>query len=227
VADTGNALDVMALVTQFKPQIIFMDICMPHMTGVDLSEMLLEEYPQCQVIILTGHQNFEDAKRCVNAGVSAFISKPINGSEIEETLQKIALKVTHIQSLLGEAVETVSGNLLFSPLKSCSTFIEDVKVYVLNHYADSELSLTRVADLFYTHPNHLSRRFSHEQGLTFKEYLLRVRLEAAVQLIQASDYKNYEIAEKIGMVDPNYFCVYFKKMLHMTVGEYRKLHLNK
>jgi YesN/AraC family two-component response regulator len=221
VADTGNALEVLGLVEALKPQVIFMDICMPHITGVDLSEKLLEAHPECQVIILTGHQIFEDAKRCVNAGVSAFISKPINGSEIEETLHKISIKCETLLEVTDESVQ----QLAIEPLKQCSEMIESVKTFIQNHYQNPELSLMQAADKFYIHPNHLSRRFSNEQGITFKDYLLRVRLEAALALIQTTDHKNYEIAEKIGMVDPNYFCVYFKKMLNMTVGEYRKQHL--
>lgn len=204
IAETGNALEVMAMVETLRPDVIFMDICMPHIDGVTLSEQLLATNPSCQIMILTGHQNFEDAKRCVNIGVYGFLSKPINGSEISACLKKLQEQCHH------------------QPQQLASPFLVAVKDYLQAHYSRSGLSLQEVAEVLYVHPNHLSRRFSQEAGVPFKDYLQKVRIEAALDLVKTTDLRSYEIARAIGMDDPNYFSVYFKKYMNMTIGDYRK-----
>lgn len=212
IAETGNALDVMAMVETLKPDVVFMDICMPHIDGVTLSEQLLKAYPSCRIMILTGHQNFEDAKRCVNLGVKGFLSKPINGSEISACLDKLQQEI--------QPAATSPATLSVQP--ETSTFLVAVKDYLQTHYSHPGLSLQEVADALFVHPNHLSRRFSQEAGVPFKDYLQKVRIEAALDLVKTTDLRSYEIARAIGMDDPNYFSVYFKKYMNMTIGEYRK-----
>ncbi len=232
IAETGNALEVMAMVETLKPDVVFMDICMPHIDGVTLSEQLLKVYPRCRIMILTGHQNFEDAKRCVNLGVKGFLSKPINGSEISACLEKLQQEIRQsrllaqndlLQQQLTQGVQlATNAPATVTVVPESSPFLVAVTDYLQTHFSQPGLSLQEVADALFVHPNHLSRRFSQEAGVPFKDYLQKVRIEAALDLVKTTDLKSYEIARAIGMDDPNYFSVYFKKYMNMTIGEYRK-----
>jgi len=253
VGETGNPLEVMQMVREKLPDIIFMDICMPIKNGIELSELILASYPEIFVVILTGHNEFEYARDSVNVGITNFISKPINNLDINQVLEKLKERVEKRRRVASktmeqkERMETQSIKLreveaeliqlknflrhvakqnIFNCEKNheshTTELIEGVKAFINKHFINKELSLTTVAKEFYVHPNHLSRRFSQEVGITFKDYLMTVRIEEALRLIKSTDLKNYEIAARIGIDDPNYFSVFFKKFLQMTVSDYKK-----
>ena len=57
--------------------------------------------------------------------------------------------------------------------------------------------------------------------MSFVQYLTNVRLEKAKEMLRNSDYKTYEIAEKTGFSEPNYFSFTFKKNIGMSPSQYR------
>ncbi len=89
VGEAGNAEQALELVDKLKPDIIFTDICMPAMDGIELSRRIVEKYPYIKIIIVTGYDDFEYARSSIKLGISDFILKPINSSELMQTLSKL------------------------------------------------------------------------------------------------------------------------------------------
>ncbi|HIC0133290.1 TPA: helix-turn-helix transcriptional regulator, partial [Klebsiella pneumoniae] len=93
-------------------------------------------------------------------------------------------------------------------------------------YLEENLSLplTResVAKRFHITPNYLSHIFQKSGSVGFNEYLTRVRLEKAKQLLRGYDLKVKEIAHNCGFVDSNYFCRVFKRYTERSPSEYRR-----
>lgn len=87
VAEAGDAREAFALIERQVPDIILTDICMPSMDGITFSQMVVEQHPSVRIVILTGHDEFEYAKRCVKIGVADFLLKPINAAEIARVMQ--------------------------------------------------------------------------------------------------------------------------------------------
>ncbi|MGG6309379.1 response regulator [Paenibacillus macerans] len=100
--------------------------------------------------------------------------------------------------------------------------IDDIKNYIHEHYADTGLSLTQAAKVFYLNPSYLSRTFKKETGTNFIEYLTTVRVEKAISLLKEQDLKAFEIAKAVGISDSNYFSTCFKKYTGISVSDYRK-----
>ncbi|MFD1905643.1 helix-turn-helix domain-containing protein [Paenibacillus rhizoplanae] len=68
----------------------------------------------------------------------------------------------------------------------------------------------------------ISAAFSKkEMKMTFVSYLLQIRLEAAKELLRATELKAFEIAERIGFADPNYFSFCFRKKYGQSPKEYK------
>lgn len=97
--------------------------------------------------------------------------------------------------------------------------VTNIEEYIQTHYEESDLSLARIAEIFYMNPNYLSRAFKKKTGKTFREYLLDYRMEKAVLLLRQTSLKGYEVADKVGIQDPNYFSVCFKKKFGYSVRE--------
>ena len=93
--------------------------------------------------------------------------------------------------------------------------------YLLDNLFDPQLSLKTVAAAVYTNESYLSRTFKKETGQSLMEYILKKRIEESVHLLNTTDLKVYEIAEKIGFRDHHYFSICFKKQMGVTVKQFR------
>ncbi len=71
--------------------------------------------------------------------------------------------------------------------------------------------------------SYISRIFRQETGLSFREYLQKVRIEKSCQLLAGSDMRIGEIAQAVGYEDKKFFNTIFKKIVKMTPREYRNL----
>jgi len=101
--------------------------------------------------------------------------------------------------------------------------ISDIVQYINANAADPSISLTKVASKFYMNPSYLSRIFRQITGYTFVEYITRTRINIALKLFKETDLKGYEIGERVGIHDPNYFGKCFKKYTGMSLNTFRKL----
>lgn len=104
-----------------------------------------------------------------------------------------------------------------------SSYLRKAKDYV-NRMYDKEISLTDIAGYLNLHPNYFSALFKKDCGMTFMEYLRKVRIEKACALMKQSNRKLYEIAEQVGYRDALQFNRAFHKETGVSPSEYlRKL----
>lgn len=74
---------------QNEADLAIVDISMPDISGLELIERIRKKNADIKIIILTGYDYFEYAKRAVNLGVSRFMLKPVDRQELSETVWKI------------------------------------------------------------------------------------------------------------------------------------------
>ncbi len=84
-----------------------------------------------------------------------------------------------------------------------------------------DLTLASIAERLFVNPNYLSTLFKSETGMTFTQYLTRIRVERAKQLLKETNLKIYEICDKVGYTDQAYFSKLFKATVGITPYEYR------
>lgn len=89
VGEAGNAEQALEMVDKLNPDIIFTDICMPSMDGIEFSRRVVEKYPHTKIIIVTGYDDFEYARSSIKLGICDFILKPINSPELMQILIKL------------------------------------------------------------------------------------------------------------------------------------------
>ena len=99
--------------------------------------------------------------------------------------------------------------------------VSQARDYIRSHYADPEISLGSVAAHVSLSPSHLSAVFSRETGETFSQYLTRVRVDRARELLRTTALKVIEIAYQVGYSDPHYFSSVFKKVTGYSPTQFR------
>ncbi len=85
-----------------------------------------------------------------------------------------------------------------------------------------DLSLTQVAEHVHLHPNHLSELFKKETGVKFVDYVIRTRMQRAMELLASTPTKISEIAASVGYEDVKYFGQMFKKFTGSTPSQFRE-----
>lgn len=98
---------------------------------------------------------------------------------------------------------------------------EEIRAYLRSHYAE-DITLSRLGAKFYLSPAYLSRLFRRQNGVSFSEYLIRLRLSAATELLNHSNQKISEIARNVGFHSDNHFCKTFRKYYGISPGRFRK-----
>ncbi|ANE48798.1 hypothetical protein SY83_08325 [Paenibacillus swuensis] len=96
--------------------------------------------------------------------------------------------------------------------------------YIEEHYAEP-LSLTEVARHFHFNPSYLSSYFTAHNKEGFIEYVNKIRIEKASDLLITEAAPISEISGLVGYADHSYFCKVFKRITGVSPSQYRKQHL--
>ncbi|MDR0856726.1 MAG: AraC family transcriptional regulator, partial [Clostridiales bacterium] len=103
-----------------------------------------------------------------------------------------------------------------------SRHMSNAIAYIMKNYAE-ELTLSKVAGAVYVSSYYLSHLFREELNTTFSEYVLRLRIDKARELLKDKNVKIQEVAYMTGFNDANYFAKAFKKHTGISPKEYHSL----
>lgn len=78
------------IILKEKPDILITDIRMPFMDGLELSRLVKKELPDIKILILSGYDEFEYAKKAIKIGVTEYLLKPISAAKLTEVLNAVA-----------------------------------------------------------------------------------------------------------------------------------------
>lgn len=153
-----------------------------------------------------------------------------SGSETNDFIGSGISSLTEINKFnnMGEAKQwiiTVCSRLMDSIASerqsSYKQLIDQAKDYIRSHYEESDISIGKVCQHLHISTGYFSSIFKKEMKMTFVSYLLQIRLEAAKEMLRSTELKAFEIAEKIGFADPNYFSFCFRKKYGQSPKEYK------
>lgn len=118
---------------------------------------------------------------------------------------------------LDELYKQVAGQVRKNEHKD----IHEVTAYIAEHYREN-LTLEVLAKHIHMNSFYFSSYFKKQVGQNFKDYLNRVRMEHALELLLNTDKKSYEIADEVGFKDYRYFNEIFSRYYGKTPAAYRK-----
>lgn len=124
-----------------------------------------------------------------------------------------------IEAFLWQAVSTFQTPASSPPLQKLSRW--QIVCDIVKEHLQEHLTRTELARKTRMHPNHLSRLFRQCGDETFSQYLTRMRLERAVELLQRHDLSIKETAIRCGFRDATYFSHVFQRHYRCSPGHYR------
>jgi two-component system, response regulator YesN len=199
---TGTSKEVNEMIEEWirnlKQSFIPMQRCYIYFQKVSVSLM--------NVLDELGEDELQSFVNPINPFTEMYTFKTLD--EIELGLKEICKKV--IVRISGKRID-------ISKLK-----VVMAEAYIKDNYPNETLSLNDVCQYVHISPSYFGTVFKIHTGQTFVEYLTRIRVEKAMELLKCTSLKTYEIADKTGYRDPHYFSLIFKKNAGVSPTEYRE-----
>ena len=148
-AEAENGFQALDIINNQDIDVVITDIRMPGMSGLELIEKIKETQEKMRFIIVSGHSEFEYAKKAMLYHVSDYILKPVKGAHLERTLERIR------EELLEEKVDLLYRKNIEKSMKENSELIKNYYfIKLLLQEAETEETAAYV--------DKLSKDFEHD-----------------------------------------------------------------
>ncbi len=154
--------------------------------------------------------------------LSAYLQTDVisSSSSSLESVLSISFDIEAVKEYMLKVLTGIAELLKERSTYSSDHVIDNVKLYIHNHFTQ-DLTLERVSSLFYLNPSYLSYLFKEKTAENFTDYINKLRIEQAKNLLRSTDDKVYKIAKTLGYDNPKYFFRVFKKMTGTTPENFR------
>lgn len=129
--------------------------------------------------------------------------------------------VDAIRNWLTNVVVGCASELNSRRSNSVSNVIARVQEYIAANFANPDISLNSIAEHVYLNPTYLSKLYKNKTGESYLEYLTRVRIEKARQLLRQTLIRTADVGLAVGYPNAQYFTTLFRKVTGQTPLEYR------
>lgn len=114
-----NGVKAIPEITKLNPDFVFVDICMPVMDGLEMSEQILKENPSQKIFMLTAYRDFEYAKKSISIGVADYILKnDLSEPSLEELITRNVVDLDLDKRKRHSILETNLRNFFLSDVSS-------------------------------------------------------------------------------------------------------------
>ena len=184
VAEADSGETSLEKVRQYHPDIVFMDIRMPGIGGLEATRRILAAHPEIKVIVVSAFSDEVYPSRLLNAGASGYITKNADSAEVIMAVQTVIMNKVYVSPTLAQQMVTsnLNGRLDASPFSQLSE--RELQV------AEMITSGRRVSDIADT---------LHVSPKTINTYKYRIFEKVGVN----NDVELTLSAVKFGLVDPS------------------------
>ncbi len=144
-----------------------------------------------------------------------------NSSDVYQDIIKMETLSKMIE-ILNRLIQQWCDEMYKKEDKNHFSHVDQAIMYIKDHFHDSTLTLKKVAEFIHVSTPYLSNLFKLEKGFNFGDFLLELRMKKAMEELREGDRKTYEVCEKVGYNNPQYFSICFKKFTGYTPAEYKK-----
>ena len=232
-----NGREALKLTQSLRPDIVFTDIVMPAMNGIELVKELNVRYPAVKVAIFTYHDDFHYLKSAVDLNVEGYLLKPVNSSELKILLEKIIAKLEienkrtaereHLEKQLialkegrQESNDVIIPENKENSIKKTEQLANTIKSIIHTRYQEN-LTVQDIAEIVFYSSRQANIIFKKEVGYTIYDYLVNYRMETAKKLLKETDMKITAVIREVGYTNNSHFTLTFKRYTGMTPSDYR------
>jgi two-component system LytT family response regulator/two-component system response regulator LytT len=104
IAQAGNGLEALSTIGRLQPDLVFLDVQMPGLTGFEVARKLLDDGPPSHIIFVTAYD--QHAIEAFEVNAVDYLLKPVDPTRLETALDRVRKRMSFDRSLLGDAAVT-------------------------------------------------------------------------------------------------------------------------
>ncbi|MFA7173888.1 MAG: response regulator transcription factor [Kiritimatiellia bacterium] len=188
-ADTGRK--TVALTHELHPDVVIMDIAMPHMNGVEATRQILRTNPEVKILILSAHSDDAYVERVMELGAAGYLIKQVSAYFLAEAVREVLKGNTFYSPSIARRLQKREQNLMSRKgfLKEGAFNLTSREVEVLQLVAEGEANKQIASKLEISiktvekHREHLMHKLDIHETAGLTRYAIEAGIiESSVQL---------------------------------------------
>ncbi|WP_019914792.1 response regulator transcription factor [Paenibacillus sp. HW567] len=222
IETADNGIEARERLQHGRVHLLITDVRMPEVSGLDLIRSLAGQVRRPVIIVISGYAEFEYVQQALRLGAFNYLLKPLDKGELLEVVET-ALKQEEEQQRRAKLEKLADHKLMEidpgtegmgEPVKEALAFVEQ--------HLHEQLTMAEVAGRIHLNASYFSVLFKEQTGVPFSEYLSRLRIQRAKELLLQTRLPIGEIGERVGYRTDKYFIKVFKSLEDMSPSRYRQ-----
>lgn len=227
VTEAENGEIAWEIASETIPDLVISDVLMPVMDGLELCQKIKSDYRtnHIPVILLTARTALIHKVSGLQTGADEYIVKPFN-------MQILMLRIQNLIQLRKRLQEKYSTVLNFLPEQISEesspdeVFLKHTAEIIELQLMNSQFSVIKLAEEIGMSQSVLYRKIKAITNLSPNEFIRKIRLNKAAQILLSEEAKVAEVGYRVGFNDPKYFSQTFKRQFDLTPSEFKRKQQN-
>ncbi|HOO28329.1 MAG TPA: response regulator, partial [Lachnospiraceae bacterium] len=207
-----NGREGLAAMRELRPDLVFVDMQMPVINGIDFLKQATQEFEEVKYIVVSGYDDFQYAQAAIKNGAIDYLLKPLSSEDLNTAIERAFIQ-------LGGILDEPDGDSAAQQLTPYEV-IEIIRDYVKKNYA-CDISISMFSEKYFFSKEYLSKLFKKQYHIGIYEYALKLRMDRAKELLSDSSIQIQEISDRLGYSNNNYFSKAFKNYCGISPTDYR------
>lgn len=228
VYEAHNGSEAYSRIVECNPDLIISDIMMPVLDGLALCRMVKQDmrFSHIPLILLTAKDSNDDRSEGYKAGADSYLVKPFTGellkSRIRNIMESRSRLVSQFASSIGSSVSINDTEAGFNDVDK--EFLKKITGLVEENISSESLDVSFLADRMNMSNSTLYRKLKSLTGFSANEFIRKLRMHKAKELLSSGGCNVSEAAWSVGMGSMIYFRQCFMHEFGMLPSEFRRRH---
>lgn len=220
ILTAGNGEEALELVKEQKVDLILSDVMMPGIDGVKLCSLIKKDIQTSHIpfILLSAKSDVESQITGISEGADDYIPKPFSILLLKGKVKNILQSRERLRHYYANTVEIRADKMTSNPLDE--EFVNKAIQVVEAHLVDGAFSADELAAELCMSRSSLYLKMNSIAGEPPANFIRRIRLNKACQLLLEQRYSIADISEMTGFSSPSYFSTCFKKYKGCMPSDY-------
>jgi DNA-binding response OmpR family regulator len=218
-----NGQEALNVLGEEAIHLVVSDVMMEIMDGFELCKRIKTnfEHSHIPVILLTAKNSLQSKIQGLEIGADAYIEKPFSPEHLQVQIANLISNRNKIKDYFAKSPLVHIKSMAYS--KADEVFLESLNEVIQKNLENADLDVEHLAKVMNVSRPTLYRKIKAISDLTPSELIHISRLKKAAELLANTDFKVYEVADKVGYASQNNFGRSFLKQFGMPPTEYQKI----